>query len=622
MTRQPRALRNVAIIAHVDHGKTTLVDALLTHSGTVADLDDGVCVLDSNPLERERGITILSKNCGVELVAAKGPFAGERIRVNIIDTPGHADFGGEVERVLRMADGALLLVDAAEGPMPQTRHVLAKALELGMKPIVVVNKCDRPDARPDAVVDEVFDLLVDLEADEDALDFPTIYASGRQGWAGRSLEPRPEGIEELVEEILERVPPPADDPAGPLQMLVTTLDSSDYTGRIAIGRVFSGVLEAGKTVGVCRRDGGVTRMRPVKILRFEGLGRVQVDRIEAGDLCALEGLPGVEIGDTIADVENPRPLPRVAVDEPTLDMIFRINDSPFAGREGKFVTSRQIAERLDRELERNVALRVAPGDSTDEFRVSGRGMLHLGVLLETMRREGYELAVGKPEVIEREIDGVRCEPVERLTLDTAGEATGPAMELLGSRGAEVLKMELRGERMHVEAEIPARGLIGLRTRLLNATGGEAIMHHSFASWKPVRSSTRRRANGVMVANEQGTATTYALLQLSERGTMFVKPGDPIYAGQVVGENSRDGDMTVNAARAKAFSNVRETSKDATVVLKQPREITLEAALEYIEADELVEITPNAVRLRKRLLSEQERRRVDRAAKSRAEALKS
>jgi GTP-binding protein len=616
MTRQPRALRNVAIIAHVDHGKTTLVDALLTHSGTVADLDDGVCVLDSNPLERERGITILSKNCGVELVAAKGPFAGERIRVNIIDTPGHADFGGEVERVLRMADGALLLVDAAEGPMPQTRHVLAKALELGMKPIVVVNKCDRPDARPDAVVDEVFDLLVDLEADEDALDFPTIYASGRQGWAGRSLEPRPEGIEELVEEILERVPPPADDPAGPLQMLVTTLDSSDYTGRIAIGRVFSGVLE------VCRRDGGVTRMRPVKILRFEGLGRVQVDRIEAGDLCALEGLPGVEIGDTIADVENPRPLPRVAVDEPTLDMIFRINDSPFAGREGKFVTSRQIAERLDRELERNVALRVAPGDSTDEFRVSGRGMLHLGVLLETMRREGYELAVGKPEVIEREIDGVRCEPVERLTLDTAGEATGPAMELLGSRGAEVLKMELRGERMHVEAEIPARGLIGLRTRLLNATGGEAIMHHSFASWKPVRSSTRRRANGVMVANEQGTATTYALLQLSERGTMFVKPGDPIYAGQVVGENSRDGDMTVNAARAKAFSNVRETSKDATVVLKQPREITLEAALEYIEADELVEITPNAVRLRKRLLSEQERRRVDRAAKSRAEALKS
>ncbi|MDA0974631.1 MAG: translational GTPase TypA [Planctomycetota bacterium] len=622
MTRQPRALRNVAIIAHVDHGKTTLVDALLTHSGTVADLDDGVCVLDSNPLERERGITILSKNCGVELVAAKGPFAGERIRVNIIDTPGHADFGGEVERVLRMADGALLLVDAAEGPMPQTRHVLAKALELGMKPIVVVNKCDRPDARPDAVVDEVFDLLVDLEADEDALDFPTIYASGRQGWAGRSLEPRPEGIEELVEEILERVPPPADDPAGALQMLVTTLDSSEYTGRIAIGRVFSGVLEAGKTVGVCRRDGGVTRMRPVKILRFEGLGRVQVDRIEAGDLCALEGLPGVEIGDTIADVENPRPLPRVAVDEPTLDMIFRINDSPFAGREGKFVTSRQIAERLDRELERNVALRVAPGDSTDEFRVSGRGMLHLGVLLETMRREGYELAVGKPEVIEREIDGVRCEPVERLTLDTAGEATGPAMELLGSRGAEVLKMELRGERMHVEAEIPARGLIGLRTRLLNATGGEAIMHHSFASWKPVRSSTRRRANGVMVANEQGTATTYALLQLSERGTMFVKPGDPIYAGQVVGENSRDGDMTVNAARAKAFSNVRETSKDATVVLKQPREITLEAALEYIEADELVEITPNAVRLRKRLLSEQERRRVDRAAKSRAEALKS
>ncbi len=616
----PLPLRNVAIIAHVDHGKTTLVDTLLSYSGTVEDLDRGECLLDSNPLERERGITILSKNCGIELVARSGPFAGERIRVNIIDTPGHADFGGEVERVLRMADGALLLVDAAEGPMPQTRHVLAKALELGLKPIVVVNKCDRPDARAESVVNEVFDLLVDLGADETALDFPVIYASGRQGWAGRRLDPRPESIDELVEEILERVPPPKDDPTGPLQALVTTLDSSDYTGRIAIGRVFSGVLRAGQTLAICRADGSVARGRPVKLLRFQGLGRVPVEAVEAGDLCAVEGLAGVEIGDTLCEPDRPAPLPRVSIDEPTLDMIFRINDSPFAGREGKYVTSRQVGDRLRKELETNVALRVAPGDSTEEFRVSGRGLLHLGVLLETMRREGYELAVGKPEVIERIVDGERCEPFERLSLDTSNEATGPAMELLGSRGAEVTRMDLRGERMHIEAEIPARGLIGLRTRLLNATGGEAILHHSFSAWKPVRSAVRRRSNGVMVAIEPGSATTYTLLQLSERGVMFVSPGDPIYPGQIVGENSRDHDMPVNVTKAKAFSNVRETSKDATVVLKQPRIITLEGALEYVESDELVEVTPTAIRLRKRLLSENDRKRADRAEKSRASAV--
>ena len=612
-------LRNLAIIAHVDHGKTTLVDTLLSHSGTLASVGAGACVLDSNPLERERGITILSKNCGIEIAPTAGPFKGQRIRVNLIDTPGHADFGGEVERVLRMADGALLLVDAAEGPMPQTRHVLSKALELGLRPIVVVNKCDRPDARPDAVVNEVFDLLVDLGADDAALDFPLLFASGRQGWAGRTLDPQPKGVEELVQEIAERVPPPTDDPAAPLQMLVTTLDASEYTGRIAIGRVFGGVLEAGRTLGICRADGSVAKMRPVKVLRFAGLGRVPVDRVEAGDLCAIEGLPGVEIGDTICLPEDPRPLPRVRVDEPTLHMVFRINDSPFAGKEGKFVTSRQIGDRLRRELETNVALRVEPGDSTEEFRVSGRGMLHLGVLLETMRREGYELAVGKPEVIEREIDGVRCEPFERLTLDTTAGAVGPAMELLGGRGGEVLKMETRGDRVHIEAEIPARGLIGLRTRLMNVSGGEAILHHSFHAWKPARGGSRRRANGVMVANEPGTATTYALLQLSERATMFVQPGDPIYAGQLVGENARDNDLTVNAVKAKPFSNVREANKEATVVLKQPREVTLEGALEYIEADELVEITPVAIRLRKRLLEENARRRADRAEKSKAAA---
>jgi GTP-binding protein len=612
-------LRNVAIIAHVDHGKTTLVDTLLAHSGTLEGVGAGECVLDSNPLERERGITILSKNCGIEIEPRQGRFEGQRLRVNIIDTPGHADFGGEVERVLRMADGALLLVDAAEGPMPQTRHVLAKALELGLRPIVVVNKCDRPDARPDAVVNEVFDLLVDLGAEDDALDFPVLYASGRQGWAGRSLDPRPSGIDDLLQEIAERVPPPKDDPTKPLQMLVTTLDASEYTGRIAIGRVFAGVLESGKALGICRRDGSVAKMRPVRLLRFAGLGRVETTRVEAGDLCAIEGLPGVEIGDTICLPEDPRPLPRVEVDEPTLHMIFRINDSPFAGREGRFVTSRQVADRLRKELETNVALRVEPGDSTEEFRVAGRGLLHLGVLLETMRREGFELAVGKPEVIEREIDGVRHEPFERLTLDTTAEAVGPAMELLGGRGAEVLKMETRGERVHLEAEIPARGLIGLRTRLLNASGGEAILHHSFSEWRPCRSSVRRRSNGVLVANEQGAATTYALLQLSERAAMFVRPGDPIYAGQVVGENARDNDLTVNAVKVKPFSNMREANKEATVVLKQAREITLESALEYIEGDELVEITPTAVRIRKRLLSENDRKRADRAEKSRAAA---
>jgi len=616
----PLQLRNVAIIAHVDHGKTTLVDTMLSHSGTVADLDSGACLLDSNPLERERGITILSKNCGIEVVPKQGRFAGQRIRVNLIDTPGHADFGGEVERVLRMADGALLLVDAAEGPMPQTRHVLAKALELGLKPLVVVNKCDRPDARADAVVNEVFDLLVDLGADEQALDFPVIYASGRQGWAGRTLDPKPEGIDDLISEICERVPPPSDDPNGPLQMLVTTLDASEYTGRIAIGRVFSGVLRSGTALGICRADGSVMKVRPIRILSFRGLGRVPVEVVEAGDLCAIEGLTTIDIGDTICEPDRPVPLPRVRIDEPTLHMVFRINDSPFAGKEGKYVTSRQLGDRLRRELETNVALRVSPGESTEEFHVSGRGLLHLGVLLETMRREGYELAVGKPEVIEREIDGERCEPFERLSLDVSNDATGPAMELIGSRGAEILKMEPRGERMHLEAEIPARGLIGLRTRLLNATGGEAVLHHSFSAWKPIRSVTKRRPNGVMVATDPGSATTYALLQLSERGVMFVRPGDPIYAGQVVGENSRDNDMTVNVTKAKAFSNVRETSKDATVVLKQPRDVTLEAALEYIESDELVEITPSAVRIRKRLLSENERKRADRAEKSRAAAM--
>jgi GTP-binding protein len=651
-------LRNVAIIAHVDHGKTTLVDALLAGSGVVSALNHlGDCILDSNPLERERGITIFSKNCAVNYVAKRGRFAGKLFRINIIDTPGHADFGGEVERVLRMADGCLLVVDAFEGPMPQTRFVLTKALELGLRPIVVVNKCDREEARPNEVVSEVFDLLVDLNADDHALDFPIVYASGRSGWATHSLDivltnslarkgdvlasvgtqrPSPSGegypqdshegdvarldMTELFETIIERVPPPQGDPNATLQMLITTLDYSDYVGRIAIGRVYNGTLLNDQAVGVCRADGSVTPTRVQKLLRFEGLTRLPVQKIEVGDLCAIEGLKEFDIGDTVSSVEDPRPMDRVHVDEPTLHMIFRINDSPFVGKEGKYVTSRQIAERLEKELQSNVALRVSPGDSAEEFHVSGRGLLHLGVLLENMRREGYELSVGKPEVIEKEIMGERCEPFERLTLDIATSAMGPAMELLGSRGAEVKSMHHRGERMHIECEIPARGLIGLRSRMLTATGGEAVMYHSYSHYGPLRSVERKRTNGVMIANENGTATTYALLNLVERGVMFVRPGDPIYAGQVVGEHSRDNDLVVNVVKAKHLSNVRASSKEQTVVLKAPRLLTLEAALEYIEQDELVELTPESVRIRKKLLSENDRKRADRSARDRAEAI--
>ena len=615
-------LRNVAIIAHVDHGKTTLVDAMLRQAGTFrANEAVAECVMDSNPLERERGITILAKNCAVTYQVRKGPKAGTAVRVNIIDTPGHADFGGEVERVLRMADGCVLLVDSLEGPMPQTRFVLQKALQIGLKPIVVVNKCDRPDARPDAVVNEVFDLLVDLGADELALDFPVLWASGRDGWASLDRDQRDRGVEDLFEAIIERVPAPTNDASGPLQFLVTNLDYSGYVGRIAIGRVIRGVMKPGMSVGLCRDSGKVDKGKITKLSQFSGLGRTEAQEVIAGDLCCVEGIPDIAIGDTIVDPERPEALPRVSVDEPTLHMVFRINDGPLGGKEGKFVTSRQISERLDRELRSNVALKVQSGESADEFKVSGRGLLHLGVLLETMRREGFELTVGKPEVIEREIDGVLCEPWERLTLDVENTGMGAALELLGSRGGEIGKVDPRGTRMHIEADIPARGLIGLRTRLLNATGGEAVMHHAFAAWRPVSpNAVKPRANGVMVANEGGPATAYALETLSERAVMFVRPGDVCYEGMLVGENSRDNDLVVNAVRVKPFSNVRAAAKDATVVLKQPRIMSLEAALEYIEEDELVEITPTAVRMRKKLLKEADRRRVERSERSKAEAL--
>ncbi|MBT8485173.1 MAG: translational GTPase TypA [Phycisphaerae bacterium] len=609
-------LRNVAIIAHVDHGKTTLVDAMLAYSGTLAAGVVDPCVLDSDPLERERGITIFSKNCAITYRPQAGAQSGQTFRINLIDTPGHADFGGEVERVLMMADGVLLLVDAFEGPMPQTRFVLGKALALDLPIIVVVNKCDRPEARPDGVVDEVFDLLVALDADDERLDFPVIYASGRSGWATADLDKPNDDVAPLLEAIIERLPSPVGYADVPLQMLITTIDYSAYTGRIAIGRVFSGAISSGQAVAICQADGTQRRARAQKVYRFEGLGRVPAELIGVGDLCAVEGLGDFDIGDTIACPDEPNPIARVAVDEPTLHMLFRVNDSPFAGREGQYVTSRQLADRLQRELRSNVALRVEPGQSAEEFRVSGRGLLHLGILLENMRREGYELSVGRPEVIEKEIDGLRCEPIELLTVDVDTDHLGPVLELVGARGGEVQSLDQRGDRMHVEAEIPARGLIGLRSRMLTATAGQAIMYHSFQRYAPVRAIDQHRTNGVLVAMETGAATMYSLLNLSERAVMFVKPQQPVYAGQIVGENSRENDLDVNVVKAKAFSNVRESTKEATVVLKSPRDLPLEAALEYIEDDELVEITPESIRIRKKLLSEAERKRASRQQRDR------
>jgi len=610
-------LRNVAIIAHVDHGKTTLVDAVLDCCGSLGRGEAVPCVLDSDPLERERGITIFSKNCAVSYRPAEGSQAGETYRINLIDTPGHADFGGEVERVLKMADGVLLLVDAFEGPMPQTRFVLGKALELDLPLILVVNKCDRPDARPDAVVDEVFDLLVALDASDERLDFPVVFASGRDRWATTDLDTPAKDLTPLLEAIIEKLPAPVGYADVPLQMLITTQDYSPYVGRIAIGRIFAGAISSGQAVAICQADGTQRRARALKVYRFKDLGRVLADIVLVGDLCAVEGIGEFEIGDTIACPDEPHPIARVAVDEPTLHMLFRINDSPFSGREGKFVTSRQLAERLERELRSNLALRVEPGDTADEFRVSGRGLLHLGILLENMRREGHELSVGRPQVIEKEIDGLLCEPIELLTVDVDQAGIGPALELLGARGGEIQSLDQRGDRMHLECEIPARGLIGLRSRMLTATSGAAVMYHSFQRYAPRRAIDHQRPNGVMVATETGSATSYALLNLSERGVMFVEPQDPIYEGQIVGENARENDLGVNVVKGKAFSNVRESTKEATVVLKAARILSLEAALEYIESDELVEITPKSIRLRKRLLRETDRKRAARRERNRA-----
>ena len=583
-------IRNVAIIAHVDHGKTTLVDGLLRQTGTFGAHEAvGECVMDSNELERERGITILAKNTAVSY---------EGTRINIIDTPGHADFGGEVERVLSMADGVLLLVDAAEGPMPQTGFVLQKAFAHHLRPIVVVNKIDKADARPQEVVNEVFDLFIDLDADEEALEFPVFYGSGRQGW--------------MFKAIVNHIPAPKDDPEQGLQFRVTTLDWSDYVGRIAIGRVHRGKAKQGERVMHLARTGKQREVTVRGVYAFRGLGRAETDVVEAGDLCGIYGVEDIAIGDTIAAISHPEAMPVIAIDEPTMTIVMKVNDSPFAGKDGgKFLTSRHLRERLDKELRVNVALRVEQGESADSFRLSGRGVMHLGFLLESMRREGYEFAVQKPMVLFKEIDGQRHEPIEYLTVDAPAENVGKVIEILGTRKAEMLKMDRKGTFTRVEFTVPARGLIGVRSRLLNVTSGQATMHHVFHGYGPFRGHIEERICGVLISMTNGTATFYSLNNLRERGTFFVPDGAEIYEGMIVGEHSKDSDMVVNVVREKAKTNIRSATKEAFVKLPPPRSFNVEDALEYVGEDELVEITANNVRLRKLHLRENERKRPDR-----------
>ncbi|MFP3975472.1 MAG: translational GTPase TypA [Dehalococcoidia bacterium] len=598
-------IRNVALIAHVDHGKTTLVDQLLRQSGQFRKGElSGDLILDSNPLERERGITILAKNCAIDYTDR----LGRDLHINIIDTPGHADFSGEVERVLRMADGVLLLVDAFEGVMPQTRYVLSKALAIGLKLLVVINKMDRPNARPNEVLNNVFDLLVDLGADDQALDFPTIYTSAKEGWATTNPNDRPsQDIHDLFDAITEYIPAPQFNADVPLQALITTMDYNDYVGRIGIGRVFSGTLYSGKEILVIDRNGNNSKQKISQLFRFDGLGRREVDRIDAGNLFAVVGLDKFDIGDTLTDIDHPAPMSTVAIDEPTIHMAFRVNDGPFSGREGKYVTSRQILERLRKELKSNVALRLE--ERGDEFIVSGRGILHLGILLENMRREGYELTVGKPEVIYHKKDGKLQEPLELLIIDVPNKSTGAVMQLLGTRRAEMTTMKASDTHTHIEFKITARGLIGLRSKLLTATQGEAIMHHRFMEYGDLRGEIPGRTSGVMIAASAGQVTAYALDQLADRGTPFVEPGDSVYEGQIVGEHCKDNDLEVNVIRQKKLTNVRAAAKDSTIILKPAWKMDLETALEYIENDELVEVTPQSIRLRKRFLKGTDRRRV-------------
>ncbi len=591
--------KNIAIIAHVDHGKTTLVDKIMYHCHLFRDNENtGDLILDSNDLERERGITIVSKNVSVIYKDTK---------INIIDTPGHADFGGEVERVLNMADGVLLLVDAFEGPMPQTRFVLQKAIDLGLKPCVVINKVDKENCTPEEVHEKVFDLMFELGAEEWQLDFPTVYGSAKHNWMSDDWKNPTDSIEPLLDMVIEHIPTFKPE-IGNTQMLITSLDYSSFTGRIAIGRLLRGTLKEGQQISLVKRDGRIVKTKIKELYTFEGLGRSKVREIVAGDIGAIMGLEGFEIGDTIADFESPEQLKTIAIDEPTMSMLFTINDSPFFGKDGKFVTSRHIKERLQRELEKNLALRVNETDSADKFLVFGRGVLHLSVLIETMRREGYELQIGQPQVIIKEIDGVKCEPVEQLTIDLPEEVSGKAVEMVSIRKGEMISMESRGERMICEFLIPSRGIIGLRNQLLTATAGEAIMAHRFLEYQPMKGDIPQRQNGSLVSMENGKAIPYSIDKLQDRGKFFVDPGEDIYEGQVIGENSRGDDMTINITKTKKLSNVRSSGADDKAKIVPAIKFSLEEALEYIQKDEYVEVTPKHLRLRKIYLKEVDRKR--------------
>jgi len=594
-------IRNIAIIAHVDHGKTTLVDKIIHASKLFAEhqhFDD--LILDNNDLERERGITIVSKNVSVRY---------KDVKINIIDTPGHADFGGEVERVLKMSDGVLLLVDAFEGAMPQTRFVLGKAIDLGLKPIVVVNKVDKENCRPEEVHEQVFDLMYNLGATEDQLDFVTLYGSSKQGWMSTDWKQKTEDITPLLDAIIAVIPA-APVLEGTPQMQITSLDYSSFVGRIAIGRVHRGTLREGDNMSLCKGDGTIKKVRIKELEVFEGLGKAKVESVSSGEICAVTGIEGFDIGDTLADLENPEPLERISIDEPTMNMLFTINNSPFFGKEGKFVTSRHLRERLFKETEKNLALRVQETDKEDTFLVYGRGILHLSVLIETMRREGYELQVGQPQVIFKEIDGVRCEPIEHLVVDVPDESAGKVIELVTARKGELTIMEPKGDLQHIEFNIPARGLIGLRNNVLTATAGEAIMNHRFLTYEPHKGAIPSRINGSLISLETGPGTAYSIDKLQDRGVFFVDPGEDVYAGMVIGEHSRGNDITVNIQKGKQLTNMRASGSDNNVKIVPKKQFSLEEAMEYIQKDELLEVTPKSIRMRKIYLDENDRRRYE------------
>ncbi|MBO7284231.1 MAG: translational GTPase TypA [Bacteroidales bacterium] len=593
-------IRNIAIIAHVDHGKTTLVDRMIYQAKIVRgnEKQGKDLILDNNDLERERGITILSKNVSV-------PYKG--VKINIIDTPGHSDFGGEVERVLNMTDGVLLLVDAFEGTMPQTRFVLQKAIEMGKKPIVVINKVDKPNCRPDEVNEQVFDLMFSLNATEDQLDFKTIYGSAKHGWMSKSWKTPTTDITQLLDTIIEEIPAPEYREGTP-QMLISSLEYSPYVGRIAIGRVNRGTLKAGMPITLCKKDGTLQKQKIKDLMIFEGLEKRSAESVGCGDICAVVGVEDFEIGDTIADAEFPEALPPITVDEPTMSMLFTINDSPFFGKEGKFVTSRHLKERLEKELEKNLALRVKEGLTADSFIVYGRGVLHLSILIETMRREGFELQVGQPKVLDKNINGVRCEPVECLTIDLPEEMVGKAIEISTRRKAALMHMETRGDRAHLEFDIPSRGLIGLRSNLMTASQGEAVVAHRFKGYEPFKGEIEKRNNGSLISLETGVSVAYAMDKLQDRGRFFIAPGEDIYEGQVVGEHTRASDLAINICKTKKLTNVRAAGSDEKVMLPPPIRFSLEEALEYIQEDELVEVTPNSMRIRKIILNDTERKR--------------